>query len=156
MVETPRLVLLEPLDGKATIAQAWNTFTNIDDDFNAWGLNNEGMATKKTSIEIRNLYGNILRTLKIYKLSLDDLDNLCLTQSQIIEFCEKYPEELGQEDMTLFLFKENNTYFVAYVDMVSGKLDIHVLSLYHKIIRASWWHHLVLQQLKESDQKEKK
>jgi cAMP phosphodiesterase len=39
-----------------------------------------------------------------------------LTQSQIISFCKKHKKNLASNNAaTLFLFKENNEFFVAYV-----------------------------------------
>ena len=120
-------LVLEDLDGKATIANAKNTFKSyLDSNFKNWRLNNKGNATKETPIQVYEMVKDATFSQMFNSLS-SDLDSLCLTQNQIIRFCEKYPSHLRQDGYaTFFLFKESGEYFVASVFVRSGGLRVFV------------------------------
>ena len=121
-------LVLESLDGKATIANTKNTFKSyLDLDFKNWHLDNKGRATKETTIQIYEMGHDDANFSQTFNSLSNDLDSLCLTQNQIIRFCEKYPSHLRQDGYaTFFLFKENNEYFVARVRVYSGGLFVGV------------------------------
>jgi len=127
LLSIPETLVLEVLDGKATIANAKSTFKSyLDSDFKNWKLNNKGNATEEIPIQVYEMAKNANYSQMFNSLS-SDLDSLCLTQNQIIRFCEKYPSHLRQDgNATFFLFKENGEYFVAYVDVRSGGLRVGV------------------------------
>lgn len=126
LLSIPDLVL-EPLDGKRTIAQSGDTFDSyLDFDFKNWGLDSPSKKTLKTPVHVYEMTQNS-KFSKMLELFADDLDQFCLTQHQIISFCEKYPNHLRQEGYaTFFLFKEKDEYFVAGVRMDYGSLEVRV------------------------------
>ena len=113
-------LIIEPLDGKATIAEAKKTFKGyIDPDFRNWKLDNPGKATAETGVAVYEMTANATFAQMFGSLA-DNLDRLVMTQSQIIRFCEKHAAWLRQDGFgTFFLIKEDNRYFVVdvYVDV---------------------------------------
>ena len=129
-------LVLPKLDGRATIFQAKNVFKSwIDFDFENWGLNKESKATQETEIEVYEMVKDA--TFKEIFTSLsDNLDILCFTQGQIIDFCEKNCSHLRQDGCaTFFLTKkdfekpatEDNLFVVSVgVDVGSDGLGVSV------------------------------
>lgn len=99
-------ILLPATSGKKTIAQAKDVFSWIDLDFKEWGTDVKGKATKELAVSV---YENDKdRTFK--EMFTGDLDSLCLTQEQIIEFGRQ--AEVG---WYFLLFKVASEFFVARV-----------------------------------------
>lgn len=122
-------ITIRACDGKRTIAQANQVFTDyIDSNFKNWDLDKPGKATPAIKAKVYELCQNT-RFKQIFKFLSSDLDKLCLTQDQIIAFVEDHIDCLQTKDShaTLFLFKENKSYFVVSVYSVpSGKLKVYV------------------------------
>lgn len=119
-------IILDAIDGSRFISEAESTFKRIDSDFENWGLNKKGKKTTKTSVGIYELVreGTFKQMFKSFNTNLD---KLVLTQSQIIEFCEKYPSWLRQNGYsTFFLIKKNKEYFVVSVYVLSDGLIVGV------------------------------
>ena len=112
---------LGPTDGKETIANAGDVFTwGIDGDFKNWGCNVKSAPTKEQAVQVHELikHGTFE---KIFGGMSDDLDSLCLTQPQIIQFVKKHKKWLRTDGYgTFFLFKVGDEFFVAGVDPDSG------------------------------------
>ena len=135
---------LSKSDGQATIAKAEDVFKSwIDSDFQNWGLNKESKATPETEIEVYEMVKNA-NFKDIFTSLSDDLNLLCLTQSQIIDFCKKHRNHLRQDgNATLFLTKKDfgkpateDNLFVVDVSVGSDGLRVCV---YH-FGRAYVWH----------------
>jgi hypothetical protein len=111
---------IEALDGKEFIHGDKKVFpSGIDGDFKNYGLNKSGVATSETAVQVHEMVEDATFA-KMFTSLTGNLDKLCFTQHQIKRFCVKYPNWLHQEGYaTLFLFKLNGEYFVAYV-YVSG------------------------------------
>jgi hypothetical protein len=136
-------------NGQATIAQAQDIFSWIDLDFKNWNLDKPNQKTPEIKTQVHEMVQNANFKQMFSSLS-SDLDRLCLTQSQIIEFCKKYPSHLSQDCWaTFFLFKINNQYFVADVFIDSDGLNIFV---FHFKLDWIWSgghrHRLVIPQMK--------
>jgi hypothetical protein len=109
---------LDETDGKETIAKAKDTFPGwIDPDFKAYGCDMKSEPTKKTRVSVHEMIkpGTFAQ---IFNGMSDDLNSLCLTQSQIIQFVQKHRKWLRTEGCgTLFLFKvgkgEDDELFIA-------------------------------------------
>jgi len=120
LLPTTENLILEALDGKRTIANAkiFKSYPGSNyagSNFDNWRLNSRGKETKETPIQLYELVKDAYYSQMFNYLS-NDLNILCLTQDQIIRFCEKYPHYLTQEgNATLFLFKENKEYLIAGV-----------------------------------------
>ena len=113
---------LEATDGTATIAKAEDVFTwGIDGDFRKWGLDVKAKPTKATKVQVREMIKNGTFAQVFNGLS-DNLDSLCLTQSQIIQFVVKHKKWLRTDGYgTFFLFKVGKEFFVARVSLDSGE-----------------------------------
>jgi len=145
-------IMIEASDGKATIANAKNTFKSfIDADFKNWGLNTSGSATPEMLLDVHEITENA-NFAQIFTGLNSDLDKLVMTQAQIIRFCEKHPTWLRQGGYsTFFLIKENNEYFVVHVYVHSGGLHVDVSRFENGIVwGAGYLHRLVAPQLNTS------
>lgn len=88
-------------------------------------------ASDKMTMNIYELKQNAT-FLQMFSSLNEDLNKLCLTQSQIVNFCQKNQKHLSQNGPTFFLFKEGNKFFVAKVDVFSDGLSVHVYHLENK------------------------
>jgi hypothetical protein len=120
-------ITISAVDGSKTIFNSEDVFKSwIDSDFKDWDLNKPDQKTPEIKTQVYEMAENANYSQMFNSLS-SDLDSLCLTQNQIIRFCEKYPSHLRQDgNATFFLFKENGEYFVAYVSVNSGGLGVNV------------------------------
>jgi len=119
---------LDETDGRATIAKAKDTFPGwIDPDFKKYGCDVKSAPTKKAQVSVHEMIkdGNFAQ---IWNGMSDDLNSLCLTQSQIIQFVQKHRKWLRTEGYgTFFLFKVGDEFFVAHVFFYDvGQLEVHV------------------------------
>jgi len=142
-------IMIESSDGKATIANAKNTFKPyIDGNFNNWKLNTPGSATPEMLVDIYEIIQDANFS-QIFNSLNSDLDKLVLTQAQIIGFCEKHPNWLRQEEYaTLFLIKVNGEYFVVNVRVYSDGLNICASRFeYDDVWNAKYLHRVVIPQI---------
>jgi len=142
-------IIIEALDGKATIADSRDIFkSHVDPDFVNWRLNDPGLATFETLIDVYEMVRPASFT-QIFSGLNTDLNKLVLTQHQIIRFCAKHPTWLRREgNATLFLIKVNGEYFVADVYVNSDGLYVHVYRFGHgHVWSASGAHRIVVPQL---------
>lgn len=126
-------LFLDECDGQQTIADSKNVFYSIDWDFKNHGANKKGAKTPKTPIEIHEQIKNGKFT-QIFGSINSDLNKLCLTQSQILNFIQKHKNWLntnGNVKGTFFLCKRSNgKFFVACVNVDSDGLDTRVYRFY--------------------------
>ena len=103
-------------DGSRVIAKADSVFRSfLDDRFTSRGLDKCGKATEKTEVFVYELAKNATLEQMFDSFSLDR-DALCLTQDQIIAFCEEHLGRLRKEGFaTLFLFNQDDQFFVVNV-----------------------------------------
>jgi hypothetical protein len=133
-------IILGPTDGKETIAKAKDIFPIlIDLYFKNWGLNTPGVSTKKTMVRIYEVIRD--GTFNDFFGSFgENLDCLCLGQSQVVKFCKKYLDQFNDVSHTLFLFKTNLKtdfkFFVAQVYKDHNGILVRVHHLLHERI----WH----------------
>lgn len=129
---TPQIVfadknfMIEALDGRQYISKAKSIFKYIDGNFKHWGLNRRGKSTSETFVDIYQLVG-ICTFDQVFKNISEKLDQLVMTQHQIIRFCEKYPSLILKPDgITSFLMKTKKEYFIARVNILSDGLYIFI------------------------------
>lgn len=109
-------IVIEETDGKETIAKASDLFTSyISSGFEKFDQTCKH--TKETKIQVFEVINN--GTFKqIFESLGENLDKLCLTQSQIIKFVRNHKRWLQTEDYgTFFLFKKKGEYFVVRVGL---------------------------------------
>jgi hypothetical protein len=127
LISGGKALTIKALDGQEYIGAAKKVFKGyIDSDFENYGLNKPSEATEEIAVQVYEQIKDANFAKMFISLS-SDLDKLCLTQSQIVAFCKKYPKWLRQGGgYTFFLFKMNNDYFVAsvfvHVDGLSARV----------------------------------
>lgn len=123
IVEGSQGLLIPACDGMSFLAKAQEVFKSfIDPDFEKWKLAHTSNATKKVAVEIYEMVKDA-NFVQIFGSIGFDLDKLCFTQHQIEVFCTLHHEWLRTDGYgTFFLFKENEQYFVAGVNVNSGGL----------------------------------
>ena len=138
--------MLDPTDGRETLAGATDLFRYVDSNLRRWGCDVTEPPTEEAAA-------------RVYEMVIDStfqemfggfgaaLDLLTLTQAQIKQFASRYPDWLKTGgNGTFFLFKVGNEFFVAAVFFFSnGRLGVRArrLSL-ERILRAEKRHRLVL------------
>lgn len=127
---------LKALDGSRLIYKAEQTFVQcIDQDFVKWGANSIGIPTPETLIQVHEMI-NRGTTMDIFSALPGSWNDKWLSQNQVIEFCEVYPDWLRQngngtfflikkdENKPISLIKPENDFIVAGVYVYSGGLRI--------------------------------
>ncbi|MFA6514039.1 MAG: hypothetical protein WCT50_01950 [Patescibacteria group bacterium] len=139
---------LRALDGSRLIYNAEKTFVQcIDQDFVKWGTNNPGIPTLETLVQVHEMIKKGT-ALDIFSALPGNWNEKWLSQNQVIEFCEVYPDWLRQNgNGTFFLIKKDesapvsiikpeNDFIVAGVYVYSGGLRIGAEPLRHGNV----WH----------------
>ncbi|MDB4984807.1 MAG: hypothetical protein JWM20_986 [Patescibacteria group bacterium] len=124
-------IIIDACDGTRSIADSEEIFTRfLDPSFKDAFFDKTGKETKEISLEISEI--TKMSTLQKIFHSLEiDPENLRLTQHQIINFCEKYPDKfLINGKPTLFLFKMGSSVCVASIARDSCGLRIYRNDLY--------------------------
>src|SRR3972149_1139564 len=127
IISTSESLIIEALDGKTTITDANEVFKSyLDPDFKEWYLDKPSESTNETLVQVFEVNANSAINQMFTSIN-SNLDQLCLTQAQIVRFCEKYHARLIQEKnyTTFFLFKMHGEYFVAIVNVDLDELNIH-------------------------------
>lgn len=127
LIET---VSLRCCNGLRKIANAEDTFKSyIDSDFKNWGLDKRGLSTLATNVSVHEMIKDATFAQMFGSLG-SDLDKLCLSQHQIVEFCEKHAAHLRQESYaTFFLFEKGDQFCVAAVRVYADGLRVYVYRL---------------------------
>ena len=107
-------ITLGTCNGKTTIAQAKKVFNgHIDPAFKDLGLNKPTKKTKPLDVEVYELQRNANIKQMFNELN-SNINALCLTQAQIVEFAEKKRYWLCRENhATFFPFEYDDVFFVA-------------------------------------------
>jgi hypothetical protein len=120
-------ITIKATKGTETISKSG--FCYIDSDFKNWGCDVPSVKTKKIEVdiyeqEIDGTYQDIFNSFGV------PLENLCLTQEQIIDYCQENKDKINT--YTHFLFKVGNEFFVAHVCVYSdGQLNAYVYRFSH-------------------------
>ena len=126
LISGAKTLELAETDGKATIANAKDTFPG-----GIYGLagdrNVSSQATEKTQVSVHEMIRDGTFA-QIWNGLSDDLNSLCLTQSQIVQFVQKHRQWLRTNGYaTFFLFKVRDEFFVAFVYVRgAGRLGVLV------------------------------
>ena len=149
LISGTEVITLNPTDGMETIAKAGSLFTGgIDSDFANYGCDVVVPATGKQNVAVREMIMN--GTFAQIFGELGKLDDLCLTQAQIIQFVKSHRKWLRKDGYaTFFLFKIGNEFFVARVSFADdGRLEVGVRHLSDDYVwYAGSQHRMVVPQL---------
>lgn len=123
-------VMLRARDGSRTIRSSKNVFSYIDSDFKNYGADQKGGKTDETEVVVHEMVKDA-NFAQMFSSLGQNLDALCMTQDQILEFIEMHRRLLRTEGYgTFFLFKSNDEFFVAGVRVQDGgSLKVHVRRL---------------------------
>lgn len=146
-----RTFLLRALSGEHLIYQAKETFTSfISDEFVIWGLNETGIATPETYVQVREMTGG--ETIwDMFRALPGDWNHKWVSQNQVIEFCSTLSPWLsGDRYGTFFLIKRDENKIinendpcqnsvVVFVRVNSDSLGINVISLGAYDIREGYY-----------------
>lgn len=122
-----KLILEALLGGSRGISDVYGMFEYIDDRFKKLKLDEcIQPATERTHLNYYGMKKDANLHQLFYSLS-NNLDELCLTQSQIIQFCKEYKLYLSTLNSGhLFLFKEKGCYHVADVKNYILRLSVYL------------------------------
>jgi len=115
---------LDACNGKQTIYDSKGVFSWKDYDFKNWEVNTSGSATPEIPIGVYEMIRDATFAQMFGSLN-SNLNKLCLTQSQILNFIAKHKNWLRSGGYgTFFLFKANGNFFVAFVGVFSDGLNV--------------------------------
>ncbi|OGL61895.1 hypothetical protein A3C09_04415 [Candidatus Uhrbacteria bacterium RIFCSPHIGHO2_02_FULL_47_44] len=123
-------ITIAPCDGSRYVAKEKGVFkAYIEGLFASWGLDKPGQSTVAANVSVYEMIRDATFAQMFGSLG-PDLDKLCLSQHQIVEFCETHSARLRQEGYaTFFLFKEGDQFCVARVDVFADGLCVCVYRL---------------------------
>jgi len=136
LIASGKQIIIAACDGTQTLAQAKEMFSSdIHYGFKNFNLNKPGEATEETVVQVYELLQHATYA-QMYESLGVDLGKLCMTQHQIVAFCEQNPDWLHLDDehvITSFLFRGDegksatpDNLFVANAYAQCGKLDCAV------------------------------
>lgn len=122
LISGSQSIIIGATSGAKIITSATDTFTwGINPDFRNWGLDVPSEPKPNTPVEVhemvqdgsfKTIFGSLGR----------DLDDLCLTQEQIIVFVRDHKKWLRNDGYaTFFLFEVAGEFFVACVGLGAGE-----------------------------------
>lgn len=128
LISVKESLTLDAVDGTELISNAKKVFRWIDPDFKNWDANESGLATEETPVEVHEMVEDGMLSQIFNSVSVGDLNQLCLTQHQIISFVVKHKDWLRKDGYgTFFLFQSKGKFFVASVRFRGdGSLDVNV------------------------------
>ena len=150
LVSSGSQVIIRKTSGKKLISQAKKLFPGwIDPDFTNYGCNVPSEARPDMPVEVFEMTADATFE-TIFNSFEAELDNLALTQEQIISFVEEHESWLHPQGYaTFFLFKANGKFFVAYVFRLDRKLGVRVFHFSRGYVwDASRRYRIVVPQLK--------
>lgn len=128
LISGAETLALSPTDGNEIIAEAGDLFKGyLDSDFVNWNTNVKGNPTEAQNVQVHEMTKDGTFE-QIYGGLGTDLNALCLSQAQIIQFVKNHRKWLRTDGYgTFFLFKVGDEFFVALVHVFSvGRLDARV------------------------------
>ncbi|OIP55793.1 hypothetical protein COU24_00050 [Candidatus Kuenenbacteria bacterium CG10_big_fil_rev_8_21_14_0_10_39_14] len=125
-------LILDACDGKRTIVTAKKFFATglLDPNFRKWGTNKTSKPTPETDVLVYEMERNATFA-QIFSSLGDDINQLCFTQHQIINFIEKHSSWLRiKGDGIFFLFKVGDDFFIADV-YLGGRGGLYLYGYLH-------------------------
>lgn len=121
LISGAETLTLDPTDGTEVIAEAGSLFNGyLDSDFRNWKTNVKGNPTEAQNVQVHEMTKDGTFE-QIYGGLGTDLNALCLSQAQIIQFVKNHRKWLREEGYgTFFLFRVGEEFFVANVYVSSG------------------------------------
>ncbi|PJA91920.1 hypothetical protein CO134_02890 [Candidatus Kuenenbacteria bacterium CG_4_9_14_3_um_filter_39_14] len=100
-------LILDACDGKRTIVTAKKFFATglLDPNFRKWGTNKTSKPTPETDVLVYEMERNATFA-QIFSSLGDDINQLCFTQHQIINFIEKHSSWLRIKGDGIFFYSK--------------------------------------------------
>ena len=125
LISNGKRIVLPKTDGTEMLGKASDLFSYIDREFQRYGCNVEGKPTAKMPVQVYQMIKDGTFQ-QIFGAFRENLDRLCLSQSQIKDFVRNYRHMLALRWYTFFLFKVGDNFFVASVGPDGdGGLAVH-------------------------------
>jgi len=143
LISNGKNIVIRATSGEWTIAQATDVFLlGVDPDFTTLGLDVPGEAKPETPVEVYEMTedGNFKT---IFGSFGHELDELCLTQEQVIAFVEDHKDWFRKHGFgTFFLFKVAGKFSVADVRLGDSiRLSIDAYRFWHDFVWGGGYHH---------------
>lgn len=120
-------ITIAPCDGSRCIGTQDAVFGFIDPTYKGSDFNKRGQPTEAMKVDVHEMVKDATFAKMFGSLGAPDLNKLCLSQDQVVEFCKNHSKWLRSDGYaTFFLFKENENFFVARVRVSSGGLRVGV------------------------------
>ncbi len=114
-ISSDKKLMLRPCDGSRTICSSKNVFFFVDTAFKSYGADKKGVATKETQVAVYEMEKDATFA-EMFGWLNSNIDALCMTQDQILEFIEMHRCLLRTDGPgTFFLFKNKKKFFIACV-----------------------------------------
>ncbi|MDO9399564.1 MAG: hypothetical protein Q7T79_02685 [bacterium] len=112
-------IVIKAVDGTRGFSNETTLFSYIDSDFENWGLNEKGQATKEKIVDVRQLKKDAM-----FSQMFGDPKSVCLSsEHQAIEFIESHRDLLCLNGLTFIPFRSlssgKGNFFVACVIVYS-------------------------------------
>ena len=148
LISGAKKIVLKPTNGKETIYKAKDTFGWIDGDFRSYGCDVKSEPSEEMPVQVYEMIKDGTFQ-QIFGGFGENLDRLCLTQPQIIQFVKDHSDMLRTDGYgTFFLFKVESEFFVADVRRDGGCWRVNACRLSDGgVWRAEVRHRFVVPQL---------
>ncbi len=129
LISGSQTLTLDAVDGSLVIYKSSSVFNYIDRNTTGEMDGMKGASTSQKDVYVYELLKSAT-TFQMFSSLAEDLNPLCLTQHQILNFISKYRHWLSAEHgETFFLFESNKILFVASVKRVDERLLVAVRAL---------------------------
>jgi len=148
LISGGQTIRLKALDGTRLIYKARETFKgHIDSDFKNWGLAKKGVATPETLIQIHEMVGDGT-FMDIFRSLPGTWNQKWLSQDQLIEFCQSFPDWLRPDGYgTFVLLKKDENKVIdennPAENLVAASVHVHsggLLARVRQLGRDDLWH----------------
>lgn len=137
-------IVIPPCDGTETLENAAKAFEDgLCGDLKKHHINSPSKPTRKTNIRIHELVREATFA-QMFSSFDTDLEELCLTLSQIKSFCEIHPDWLDERGWTFFLFKNEDLFFVALIRTYPTGLNLSIRQLDDSATWSDEYHHRIV------------
>jgi hypothetical protein len=124
LVDSKDFLVINPVDGLTTIVDAKTdpkVFHNVHSFFKEKILRVKSSPQPQTPVYVFALAGKgTIR--EVFESISSNIESLCLTQHQIVEFCSQYPHQIrpwkqrnNPGHSTHFIFKSQGEFYVAWI-----------------------------------------
>lgn len=139
LISKTNVPIVKASDGSRLILSSLSTFKTVDHDFVDWGLYLPGIATAETPMLVWEVINSCM-FIDVFSALPGSWDQKWVSQNQVVDFCEEFPDWLRDKCATFFLIKkdenkpieENNfqsNLAVVGVRVLPGGLSVYADSL---------------------------